>query len=266
MAAKITEVRSQKPEARSQNIFTLFSVLCLLSSVLWCLILAPMLVSADSEMKGGYRNDYLPRGIVPKHEMDKAENWIAIFEHSKRDEWQEPDKVIEKMNLKDGDVIADIGAGSGYFTRRFAMAVGLTGKAYGVDIEPELVKYMGDDAQKLNLKNYIPRLATMADSGLDPGSVDVVFICLTYHHIEDRINYMNKLKKILKKGGRVVIVAFYKKKMDFGPPPDNKITEEVTIREMRDAGYRLVRRLDFLRYQYFLEFEPVENQPQTYTD
>jgi ubiquinone/menaquinone biosynthesis C-methylase UbiE len=214
------------------------------------------IVSADSSAKDEYRNDYLPKGIVPKHEMDTAENWIAIFEHPKRDEWQEPDKVIEKMNLKAGDVVADIGAGSGYFTRRFAIAVGPTGKAYGVDIEPQLVKYMEDDAKKINLKNYIPRLATMADSGLDSGSVDVAFICLTYHHIEDRINYMNKLKKILKKGGRVVIVAFYKKRMDFGPPPDNKISEEVTIGEMKEAGYHLARRLDFLKYQYFLEFEP----------
>lgn len=250
---------SRKQETRK-------NLISYLLPIAYCLFLLPMIVSAESEMKEGYRNDYLPPSIIPRHEMDKAENWIAIFEHERRDEWQEPDKVIENMNLKEGDVVADIGAGSGYFTRRFAKVVGPAGKAYGVDIEPELVKYMEGDARRLNLANYMPKLSTMADSGLQYNSVDVVFICLTYHHIEDRINYMNKLKKVLKKGGRVIIVAFYKKKMDFGPPPDNKISEEVTIEEMKEAGYRLTRRLDFLRYQYFLEFEPNVNKPQTYTD
>jgi len=217
------------------------------------------IVSAESVMKEGYRNDYLPQGVIPRHDMDKAESWIAIFEHPKRDEWQEPDKIIENMKLKEGDVVADIGAGSGYFTRRLAAAVGPTGKAFGVDIELELVKYMEEDALRLNLSNYIPTLATMADSGLEPDSVDVVFICTTYHHIEDRINYMNKLKKVLKKGGRVIFIEFYKKKMDFGPPPSHKDSEETIIAEMKEAGYRLTRRLDFLRYQYFLEFEPNVN-------
>jgi len=197
------------------------------------------IVSAESVMKEGYRNDYLPQGVIPRHDMDKAESWIAIFEHPKRDEWQEPDKIIENMKLKEGDVVADIGA--------------------GVDIELELVKYMEEDALRLNLSNYIPTLATMADSGLEPDSVDVVFICTTYHHIEDRINYMNKLKKVLKKGGRVIFIEFYKKKMDFGPPPSHKDSEETIIAEMKEAGYRLTRRLDFLRYQYFLEFEPNVN-------
>src|SRR3989338_6026120 len=106
------------------------------------------IVSAESVMKEGYRNDYLPQGVIPRHDMDKAESWIAIFEHliprhdmdkaeswiaifehPKRDEWQEPDKIIENMKLKEGDVVADIGAGSGYFTRRLAAAVGPTGKA-----------------------------------------------------------------------------------------------------------------------------------------
>jgi ubiquinone/menaquinone biosynthesis C-methylase UbiE len=223
------------------------------------LFLLPMLVSAESVMKEGYRNDYLPQGITPRHEMDKAENWIAIFEHERRDEWQEPEKVIENMKLKEGDVVADIGAGSGYFTRRLAAAVGPTGKAFGVDIEPELVKYMAEDARKLNLNNYIPKLATMADSGLEPNSVDVVFICTTYHHIEDRINYMRKLKKVLKEKGRIIFVEFYKKKMDFGPPTSHKDSEETIIGEMKEASYRLTRTLQFLRYQYFLEFEPNVN-------
>ncbi|MEK6546536.1 MAG: hypothetical protein AABZ28_08400, partial [Nitrospinota bacterium] len=90
----------------SKKILTLTLTLTLLASMLFLL---PMIVSAESVMKEGYRNDYLPQGITPRHEMDKAENWIAIFEHERRDEWQEPEKVIENMKLKEGDVVADIG-------------------------------------------------------------------------------------------------------------------------------------------------------------
>jgi len=90
---KKQEVRSKKLEAKNKKRIILPLVSCLLPLVS-CLLHAPV-YSADNEVKGGYRNDYLPKGIVPKHEMDSAENWIAIFEHPKRDEWQEPDKVIE---------------------------------------------------------------------------------------------------------------------------------------------------------------------------
>ncbi len=198
-----------------------------------------------------------PRMSGGQHEMEKIKNWVKIFEDPERDEWQEPGKVIETMRLKKGDMVADIGAGTGYFTRRIARAVGSQGVAFGVDIEPRLLHYMEKDTKKLNLKNYKPVLATMDDSTLSPMSVDVVFFCLTLHHVYNRVPYLKKLKKVFKNGGRVVVVEFYKRKMDFGPPSNHKMSREETIEEFTQAGYRLTRSLDFLQYQYFLEFEPV---------
>ncbi len=188
--------------------------------------------------------------------FDDIEFWVKAFEDPERDKWQKPDEVVKNLHLNLGDVVADIGAGTGYFTRRLAVAVGSSGKALGLDIEPAMIKYMEEDAKKLNLKNYIARLVKPDDPELEPHSVDVVFICDTYHHIENRVDYLKRLSKSLKKNGRVIIVDFYKKPLPVGPPSINhKLSETTVLEEFQQAGYRLKRSLDLIPYQYFLEFE-----------
>jgi ubiquinone/menaquinone biosynthesis C-methylase UbiE len=196
--------------------------------------------------------------LTRPHSFEEVDRWVTVFEDPKREEWQKPDEVVKALNIKPGDVIADIGAGTGYFTRRFAVAAGPAGKALGLDIEPSMVKYMKDDAQKRGLKNYEARIVKANDPELAPGSVDVIFICDTYHHIEDRIVYLGNLKKALKPDGRVIIVDFYKRESPVGPPLEMKLSEDTVKEEFRQAGYHLTRSPIFLPYQYFLEFEPVE--------
>ncbi len=94
--------------------------------------------------------------------------WGKMLDGPERDQWQKPDEVIKHLNLKAGDVIADIGAGTGYFTRRFAVAVGPQGRALDLDIEPSMVEHMKQDARKLNLTNYETRLVKPDDPGLEP--------------------------------------------------------------------------------------------------
>lgn len=197
-----------------------------------------------------------------KHQLPHAQQqfsdiqkWVEIFESPDRAEWQKPDEVVQKMNLKSGDVVADIGAGTGYFTRLFAKAVGTQGRAIGLDIEASMVEYMKEDARKLSLKNYEARVVKPDDPELAAKSVDVIFICNTYHHIEGRGNYLKRLASALKHNGRIVIVDFYKKPLPVGPRSSaHKISEEEVEKEFQKAGYRLIRSLDFLPYQYFLEF------------
>jgi arsenite methyltransferase len=186
--------------------------------------------------------------------FDDIAVWVKVFEDPERDKWQQPIEVVRKMNLARGDVVVDIGAGTGYFTRHFAVAVGPEGKALGLDIEQSMIGYMNEDAKKLDLKNYTARVVKTDDPELAPGSVNVVFLCNTYHHIEDRGNYFKKVAGSLKPGGRLVIVDFYKKKLPYGPPPEHKLTNNVVIEELQQAGYSLKQELHFLPYQYYLEF------------
>lgn len=181
------------------------------------------------------------------------EFWVKMFEDPARDEWQKPAEAVAAMSLKPGDVVADIGAGTGYFTRHLAVAVAPGGKAIGLDIEQSMVDYMREDAEKLGIKNYEARVVKTDDPELEPRSVDVVFLCNTYHHIENRVEYFRKVSKSLKAGGRVISIDFYKDS-DFGPPRDHKLAKEIVLNEMKQAGYRLLKSHDLLPQQYFLEF------------
>lgn len=178
----------------------------------------------------------------------------TISAQSRRDEWQKPDEVVKAMNLKSGDVIADIGAGDGYFTRRFAEEVSPGGLALGLEISSSNVASMKRDAERLGLDNYKALLVESDDPGLDPESVDVVFLCIAYHHLRNRVDYFKTTSSCLKKNGRVVIVDFYKKQMAIGPSPSHCVAREVVLEEMKAAGYILLEDKDFLQYQYYLEF------------
>jgi arsenite methyltransferase len=170
-----------------------------------------------------------------------------------RDKEQKPDEVLKLMNVKPGQVIVDIGAGAGYFTRRFAAAVGPTGRAIGVEIDSAMVSSMNADARRLGLTNYEARLVLPDDPMLAASSVDVVFLCDTYHHIDDRAAYFAKIRQALKYDGRLVILDFVRTKEN----ADHSILKDEVVDELRRAGFRLAREFDLLLpKQYFLEFEP----------
>jgi arsenite methyltransferase len=157
------------------------------------------------------------------------------------------------MNVKPGQVIVDIGAGAGYFTRRFAAAVGPTGKAIGVEIDSAMVRSLNADARRLNLTNYEARLVEPADPMLAARSVDVIFLCDTYHHISEPVTYFANVRQSLKPGGRLVIIDYVLTK----ERSEHSIVKEEAVDELRRAGFRLAKEFDLLLpRQYFLEFEP----------
>lgn len=202
----------------------------------------------------GHAQDRSHHEMQRHHSFADIERWVELFEDPKRKEWQKPEEVVKALGLKPGEVVVDIGAATGYFTRLFAQAVGPTGEAIGLDTEPGMVEYMSRDARERSLDNYVARLVMPDDPGLQPGLADVIFICDTLHHIDDRVRYLRSLAPSLKPDGRIVIVDFYKKPLPVGPPPAMKLTKEEVLREFNEAGYRLMKSHDFLPYQYFLEF------------
>ena len=220
--------------------------IAVLKSVPWIVILIALTLSSCAHH----------RIESAHHGFSDIDQWVKVFEDPARDAWQKPDDIVKALDLKPGDSVADIGAGTGYFTRRFAVAVGPQGKALGLDVEPTMVGYMEGDARKRKLDHYEARLVRADNPGLPPESVDIVFFCDTYHHIENRVSYLINLSGALKPGGRIVIVDFHKRPLPIGPPPEHKLSEETVRDEFQRAGYRLIRAHDFLPYQYFLEFTP----------
>jgi len=189
-------------------------------------------------------------GQIPHqhHPPLSSSEYAKILEDSSRDAWQKPHDVVMALGLKPTDVVADIGAGTGYFARRFATHAG---KVYAVDIDKELLAIIQKNAHA----NVITVLASPDDPRLPAKSVDLVFICDVLHHIQNRAAYYPKLVKALKPGGRIVVIDFYKKDLPVGPPPSMKFSEEEVIREFSNAGFSLTKRLAILPYQYFLFFE-----------
>ena len=186
------------------------------------------------------------------HQDSKA--YIAFLEDPERDAYQKPMEVINALNLKDGDVIADIGAGSGYFSFRFAHQVGEKGKDYSVDISPDMILYMNRRVRDLKVKNVVTVLAAADDPLLADASIDRFFICDTWHHIEKQTEYLARLKRMLKPGGQIVMVDFQKRDLPVGPPASMKIAREDLVRQMEAAGFSLINEHTFLPYQYFLVF------------
>lgn len=181
------------------------------------------------------------------HPPRSADEYAQVLESPERDVWQKPGEVITALALTGKEVVADLGAGSGYFTRRLAVRA----KAVlAVDIDAKLLE-MNRSSSPANV-NAI--LATEIDPKLPPSSVDLIFICDVWHHIEHRLLYIAKLGAALRPGGRIVIIDFYKRPLPVGPPPEMKLDPTQVIAEFGASGFEVTRRHGFLPHQYFIEF------------
>ncbi len=190
------------------------------------------------------------------HRFEDAEAWAEAFDDPERDAWQKPDDVIAMMKLAPDAVVADVGAGTGYFATRLARAVP-QGRVVAADIEPDMVRYLTERAAKESLANLVAVQGAADDPKLtDP--VDVVFMCNTAHHVADRSAYFERVASYLNNGGRVIIVDFRPDAPDDapGPPKKHRITPETLAGELTAAGYEhLVTDAETLPYQYVSVFQ-----------
>jgi cyclopropane fatty-acyl-phospholipid synthase-like methyltransferase len=184
------------------------------------------------------------------HKFDDPARYAKSFDDPARDAWQMPARVVEALQLQSGMKVADIGAGTGYFSTRLARVPGVS--VFAVDIEPKMIDYLKQRAQKEQLSNVTAVLAGAASPNL-PEPVDVVLVVDTYHHLGNRPRYFRDLKKSLKPGGRIAIVDFRKDAPD-GPPAHFRFTPQQIQDEMKQAGYELQSSHDVLPRQHFLIF------------
>ena len=178
---------------------------------------------------------------------------LGTLEGPDRDAWQRPDQVMAKLLIAERSVVADLGAGGGWFTMRLAVRVGPNGIVYAQDVQPQMIEAITRRAARAQLRNVRTVLGLTSDPRL-PGPIDAALIVDAYHEMGQRVVWLGHVARALKPGGRIGILEFKKDGWGPGPPMDERMDPEPIIRDAEAAGLRLLSRETFLRYQYMLVF------------
>jgi len=201
-------------------------------------------------------------GINKQFENPKVDEFVGRFERDGRDAYDHRFEVLKAVNLKPGMAVADIGAGTGLFTRLFSPLVGPAGTVFAVDIAENFVKHIERQAQADGLTNIKGVICSADSVNLPPNSIDLAYICDTYHHFEYPHKTMRSLHRALKPGGSVVLIDFQRIE---GVSSDFvlghvRAGQEVFAKEITDAGFKQVEeRKGLLKESYYLRFEKIED-------
>jgi ubiquinone/menaquinone biosynthesis C-methylase UbiE len=214
--------------------------------LVFALLFLPFCAAAQDDLK---RDQHQMHRL---HRDPKA--YIGALEDPKRDAYQKPHEVVHALALKEGEMVADIGAGSGYFTFHLARHVGEKGRIYAVDVSPDMILHINRRIRDAKANNIVSVLAEPDDPLLPEQSVNRFFICDVWHHVKNQTKYLSLMKKMLKPGGEIVMIDFHKADIPVGPPPQMKIARENLLKQMESNGFRLTKEHTFLPYQYFLVF------------
>lgn len=190
------------------------------------------------------------------------DQWTARFERPGREIYDHRRQIVALVNPRPGMDIADVGAGTGLFTRLLAAEVGPGGTVYAVDISGEFVENVLRTAREQGLENVVGIVNSQTGTGLDPGSVDLVFLSDTYHHFERPAAMLRSIHQALRPGGQLVVIDFERVPGLSSPWVLDHVRagKEVFAREIQDAGFRLLGEEPIMRYNYFLRFEKVERR------
>ncbi len=196
------------------------------------------------------------KGVSPDtlRPLADTERYIEFLERPDRARWQKPDDVVAALHLTGSETLADVGAGSGYFTFRFARALP-RGKVIATDIDPEMVRHVHHKVMSEGIANVRAVLADPADPTVD-ATADVVFVCDVLHHVQGREAWLARLSSEMRPGARLVVVEFKEGKLPEGPPEGAKIPRAKLTAMLRDAGF-VLRSEDakLLPYQLLLVLE-----------
>jgi ubiquinone/menaquinone biosynthesis C-methylase UbiE len=185
--------------------------------------------------------------------FEDVEKYIAFLERADRAAWQKPDEVVTALGLKGTETVVDLGAGSGYFTFRFAKALP-GGKVVAADTEAEMIRHIHHKAMTEGAQNIEVKLIQPADPAI-PAQADLVFVCDVLHHVADRPPWLAKLAAEMRPGARLVLIEFKEGNLPEGPPESAKITRAQMLELVSKAGLTLAsERTDLLPYQTFMVF------------
>ncbi len=205
-------------------------------------------LAQEQSVRPGINDDFL--------QGDPA-SYVERFEKEGREVFDQRNVIVEASGVKPGMVVADVGAGTGLFSRLFARQVGVEGRVYAVDIAPNFVYQLVRDSRHQGFDNLIGVICDSRSSTLPPNSVDLVFVCDTYHHFEFPYSTLDSIHTALRPGGRMMVIDFEREE---GVSTDwilNHVRagKSVFRAEIEKAGFRLVEEVDFLKDNYGLIFE-----------
>ena len=180
---------------------------------------------------------------------------LGLLEGPDRDLWQLPDQIMDSLGIAEGSLVADIGAGGGWFTIRLARRVGANGLVFAEDIQPQMLEATMRRVAREGLRNVRRVLGTSEDPRLPAGTLDAVLIVDTYHELDNPDAMLRNIARSLKPQGRVGVVDFKRDGLGPGPALEDRVDPEEVVRDAEAAGLRLVRRETFLPYQFLLVFD-----------
>jgi ubiquinone/menaquinone biosynthesis C-methylase UbiE len=169
-----------------------------------------------------------------------------------RDRWQKRRQVLGALGVRPGSVVADVGAGPGYFTVALARAVGPRGRVYAVDPGLPHLERLRLRLMQAGVRNVTPVLSRGGDPHLPPGACDIVLIVNSYHHFPNGPRFLRRVAEALRRGGVMAAIDFEKRETPVGPPVEHRVAREDFLRDARRAGLALAAEHRFLPYQYFV--------------
>lgn len=188
-------------------------------------------------------------------------DWVGTFEREGREVYDKRNEVVKALNLKAGMNIADIGAGTGFYSLLFAREVGNVGNVFAVDITEDFILNINRRAAEANLKNIHGVLNTQKETLLAPNSIDLAFVCDTYHHFEYPQTMLESIYKALRPGGQLVIIDFMKQSgvSSAWVMSHVRADKKTVIKEIEQAGFKMQKESGLLQTNYFIWFVKTEN-------
>jgi ubiquinone/menaquinone biosynthesis C-methylase UbiE len=193
---------------------------------------------------------YKGRVIAPAMSAEGAD-WLV---RADREEFEQPEKVVDALKLEKGMVVADIGAGVGYFSLRIAKRVGPTGIVLAVDIQPEMLDLLKKNQERERLTNVEPILGTVTDPHLPQEMIDLALLVDVYHECQYPEEMMRQIRNSLKKNGRLVLIEYRGEDATVPIKPEHKMTVKQVLAEIEPMGFQLKEQLEFLPWQHILVF------------
>ena len=204
-------------------------------------------------------------GINKSFENPNVPDFIERFEKEGRDAFDHRKEILAALDLKPGMTVADIGTGTGLFARAFAPLVGDEGKVFAVDISEKFIHHVEQTAAGQGLKNIVGVLCEPDRVKLPPNSVDLAFICDTYHHFEFPASTMRSIHSALKPGAKLILIDFHRIEGKSSEWAMNHVRagQEVFTKEILAAGFRQIdEKKDLLKESYFVRFERIDLPPK----